>query len=73
MEEETLTLTLTLVLHPEPNLSAQDKEAFMRGAVLDHVGTFVANYDWGITVDGTLESTNADTVLIADSKPDYEF
>jgi len=70
-DTQTLTLALTVVVKPEPNLSAEDKEATMREQVLDHVGTFVGAYDWGIDVEGTLESTNAETVTISDSKPDY--
>lgn len=72
-DEEELTLSLTIIVKPEPDISASDKEAFVRGLVLDQVATIGRSYDWGIAVTGTLDSTITDTVTIDDTKPDYQF
>lgn len=73
-DQEEITYSITVVVTPEPDISAADKEGFIRGLVLDQIAAIARNYDWGITVNGQVTSTAlADPVTINDEKPLYQF
>lgn len=72
MADAKLTLNVVVTLKDEPDITAQDKETNIKQLLEEKVNSVVGVYDYGITINGTLASTESSTVNIAASKPDYE-
>ncbi|HJQ07995.1 MAG TPA: hypothetical protein VJ836_00775 [Candidatus Saccharimonadales bacterium] len=67
----TLTVSYTVTLKAEPDITASDKEVTIKQQIIDQAAALVGNYDWGIAVDGTVESSLTETILLNNAKPDY--